>query len=410
MATFREVLENPTVQQVHYQPKRTFLPIIGEHGAWQMDLMFLEDYAHQNKGYNGILTLVNIPSRYGVAVPIKGKNDTLRAFKDFMEEARRNKQDVVRIESDNGGEFLNRPFEAYLKAEGIKHTTSAPGDHRKQGIVERFNQTLRGWIERWLTEKRINNWVDVMPQILDYYNTRKHKTTGVAPAEMTEEDENDLKSAQYDATDRARAQINAIKPGDKVRILLHKKAFGKGRLRWSDNVYTIKQRIPNSYSFQLEETDTPQKYSDIQLVTSDSRDVEPKAPETKALAVKREHALRLGRSGLARGPREAEELIAKTPTSAAPLAQQRAPRARSAPAWHQDYQVGPAARAPRAKKQVTFAAPPAPAAVPTFHPPPTAEATYPDANEEFPEHPEPPEPRRSSRIRKPPAHLAAYRL
>jgi len=394
-------MEDEAVRQVHYQPKRTFLPIIGEHGAFQADLMFLDDYAKQNRGYNGLLTLINIPSRFGYAVPIKGKNDTLRAFKDFMVEAKRNKQDVIRLETDNGSEFVNRPFQAYLKNEGIKHTTSAPGDHRKQGVCERYNQTLRGWIERWLTEKKVNNWVDIMSEILDYYNTRKHKTTGVAPAEMTEDDENDLKSAQYDATQEARDQINSIQPGDKVRILLHKKAFGKGRLRWSDNVYTIKERIPHSYTFRLEETDTPQKYSDIQLVSDDSRDIRPKSQATQALAVKREHALRLGRSGLARGPREAEELIARTPTSNVPLAQQRAPRARSAPAWHQDYEM---ARAPRAPKKVTFASPPAVPTAPTFHS--TAEATYPDANEEIPE--ERPEPRRSSRVRRPPAHLAAY--
>ena len=318
MSTFREVLENTNVQQVHYQPKRTFLPIIGEHGAFQGDLMFLDQYARQNRGYTGILTLVNIPSRYGYAVPFKGKNDTLRAFKVFVEEARKNGQDVVRLETDNGSEFLNRAFQAYLKDEGIAHTTSAPGDHRKQGIIERFNQTLRGWIERWLTDKQVNNWVDTMPEILDYYNTRKHKTTGVAPETMTHSDENDLREAQYEATQQAREQIDSIKPGDKVRVLLHRKAFGKGRLRWSDNVYTIEGRVPHSYTFKLVETPTPYKYSDIQRVHEDSQDIRPKAAETKALADSRAHALRLSRSGLARGVDEAEAVIKSVGLKARP--------------------------------------------------------------------------------------------
>jgi len=379
MASFREVLETPEVQQVHYQPKRTFLPIIGEHGAFQADLMFLDDYTRQNRGYNGILTLVNIPSRFGYAVPFKGKNDTLRAFQAFMAEAKKNKQDVLRLETDNGSEFLNRNFKTYLNTEGIKHTTSAPGDHRKQGIIERFNQTMRGWIERWLTEKKVNNWIDVMPEILEYYNQRKHKTTGVAPAEMTKSDEDDLIGDQYEATEHARAQIDLIHPGDKVRVILHKKAFGKGRLRWSDNVYTIKERVPHSYTFRLEETDVPQKYSDIQLVSEDSRNVGAKAPETKAIAIKNEHAKRLGRSGLARGPREAEELIAKQGTlPPGPLAQQRAPRERRAPSWHGAYEMAPAERAPRPPKVpapvVVHAHAPTlessePAPVPTFQPP-----------------------------------------
>ena len=360
MSTFREVIEDPTVQEVHYQPKRTFLPIIGEHGAFQCDLMFLDQYARQNRGYNAILSIVNIPSRFGYAVPVKGKDDTLRAFKAFVEEARKNGQDIVRLESDNGSEFVNRAFQAYLKKEGIAHTTANPGDHRKQGIIERFNQSLRGWIERWLTEKQVNNWIDVMPEILEYYNTRKHKTTGVAPASMTEDDEEDLIHAQYEATQGAREQINSIKPGDRVRLILHKKAFGKGRLRWSDSVYTIDHRIPGSYSFKLVESEVPQKYSDIQMVGEESRDVRPKAPKTEALAQRRSHALRLGRSGLARGPREAEALIdqvnareAEEPAPQAPppkgasgapavaqATRRPSTRERRAPAYLTDYVVG----------------------------------------------------------------------
>ena len=309
MSTFRKVLEDRLTQEVHYQPKRTFMPIIGEHGAFQADLLFLDQYARQNRGYNGVLSLVNIPSRYGYAVPFKGKNDALHAFKAFMAEARKNKQDVIRLETDGGSEFTNRAFQAYLASEGIKHTTAPPGDHRKQGIIERFNQTLRGWIERWLTEKKVNNWIDIMPEILEYYNTRKHKTTGMAPADMTEDDEEDLIHEQYAATQGAREGINAIKPGDRVRIIVHKKAFGKGRLRWSDNVYTIEGRVPGSYSFNLVETDVPQKYSDIQAVTDDSRDVRPKSKETMEQATQRAHALRFARSGLARGVDEAHQAI-----------------------------------------------------------------------------------------------------
>ena len=128
---------------------------------------------------------------------------------------------------------------------------------------------------------------------------------------MTTKDEDDLRDAQYNASKQARAQINSIKPGDRVRVLLHKKAFGKGRLRWSDIVYTIKERVPNSYTFILEETDTPQKYSDIQIVSVTSRDIRPKAPQTVALAKTRAHALKLSREQLTQRPgvRAAEELI-----------------------------------------------------------------------------------------------------
>ena len=160
----------------------------------------------------------------------------------------------------------------------------------------------------------------------------------------------------YAATDEVRGQIDSIQPGDRVRVLMHKTAFAKGRLRWSDNVYTIESRLPNGYMFKLRETEVPQKYSDIQLVGPESRDIKPKAAATVALAERRGHALRLGRSGLARGPREAEELIDQvaarealpppaaagvTPVAAGTAAARRpSTRERRLPAHLNDYVVG----------------------------------------------------------------------
>ena len=353
--SFRETISDPAVREVHYQAKRDYLPIMAEHGAFQADLCFLDAYKHQNRGYTGFLSIICLPSRFGYAVPIRSKDDTLRAFKNFLEEAHHNNQDVKRLETDGGSEFVNQNFRALLKQHGIEHKVARPGDHRKQGMVERYNQTLRNWIDQYLTEKKVNNWVDTMPQILDYYNNRKHRTLGVAPASMTREDEDSLRTQMYAATDEVRGQIDSIEPGDRVRVLLHKTAFAKGRLRWSDKVYTIDFRLPNSNMFKLRETEVPQKYSDVQLVGAESRDIEPKATMTQRLAERRGHALRLGRSGLARGAREGEELIdqvnareaAEPPTqravaSGAPVAQARRPstRERRLPAHLNDYELG----------------------------------------------------------------------
>ena len=348
--SFRETISDPAVREVHYQARREFLPMMAEHGAFQADLCFLDSFKHQNRGYTGFLSIICMPNRFGYAVPIKSKDDTFRAFKTFLEEAHHNNQVIKRLETDGGSEFVNHNFRALLKQHGIEHKVASPGDHRKQGMVERFNESLRNWIDQYLTEKRVNNWVDTMPEILEYYNSRKHRTLGVAPATMTEKDEDDLRRQMYDATDEVRAQVNSIQPGDKVRILMHKKAFGKGRLRWSDNVYTIESRLPNSYMFKIVGTEVPQKYSDIQLVDAESRDIKPKASMTQRLAQTRAHALRLGRSGLTRGVREGEEMIEEQARVATPKVgstqqevgppERRNPgRARALPAHLRDYDL-----------------------------------------------------------------------
>ena len=338
MSSFREVLENRTVREVHAQPRRKWLPITTEHGVYQMDLMFLDAYTHQNRGFNGILTIVEVPNRYAYALPVKGKDDTYRAFGLFLDEAKKNGHDVVRIESDGGSEFTNRRMKQLFAERNIEQTIVAPGDSRKKGIVERFNGTVRGWIERWLTEKQTNNWVDVMPQILEFYNGRKHRTTGMAPAEMTREDEDRVRSRLNYGAIQTTAAVDRLRPGDRVRILLHRKAFGKGKLRWSDNVHTIEGRVDGTNSFTLEGMDGEYKYSDLQRVGADSADVRAKAPETVALAKKRDHALRLSREQLTRRPgvRAAEALIEEQEAEpeVAPAPERRSTRERKGPtAW-----------------------------------------------------------------------------
>ena len=309
MNKFSALLKDRTVREVHAQPKRSWLPITAEHGAYQADLLFLDAYAHQNRGYNGILVIVEIGNRYAFAIPIKGKDDTYRAFNVFLDEAKKIGHDVVRVESDGGSEFVNKRMKALFAERGIEQTIMV--DSRATGIVERFNGTLRGWIARWLTGKDTNNWIDAMPDILEHYNARPHKTTGMAPDAMSEKDEDRVRDRIDLKASATVARVNSLAPGDRVRVLMYKKAFGKGRMRWSDNVHTIEGRVDGTNSFTLVGHDGAYKYSDLQRVGTDSVDVRPKAPVTVALAKKRDHALKLSREGLTRQPgvRAAEELI-----------------------------------------------------------------------------------------------------
>ena len=217
---------------------------------------------------------------------------------------------MVRVESDGGSEFVNRRMKELCKERGIEQTIMV--DSRATGIVERFNGTLRGWIARWLTGKDTNNWIDAMPDILEHYNARPHKTMGgMAPEDMTEKDENRVRERIDLKASAVVARVNSFAPGDRVRVLMWKKAFGKGRMRWSDNGHTIEGRVDGTNSFTLVGHDGEYKYSDLQRVGPDSVDVRPKAPVTVALAKKRDHALKLSREGLTRQPgiRAAEELI-----------------------------------------------------------------------------------------------------
>ena len=49
---------------------------------------------------------------------------------------------VRKIRSDNGTEFKNQTFEAFLTKKGIDHNFSAPRTPQQNGVVERRNRSL----------------------------------------------------------------------------------------------------------------------------------------------------------------------------------------------------------------------------------------------------------------------------
>ena len=51
-------------------------------------------------------------------------------------------QKLKAIRTDNGGEFTSTEFEAYLRAEGVKHELTIPKNPEQNGVAERMNRTL----------------------------------------------------------------------------------------------------------------------------------------------------------------------------------------------------------------------------------------------------------------------------
>ncbi len=121
--------------------------------------------------------------------------------------------------------------------------------------------------------------------------------------------------------------MNGVWPGDRVRLLLTRKPFGKGKLKWSDKVHTVIERVEGGNRFIVSDSEVPYKYSDLQLVGANSQDVKPKAAATIAAEEKRAHALALGRTGLARGVRASKALIDEVAAMPAerPARERRAP-------------------------------------------------------------------------------------
>ena len=57
--------------------------------------------------------------------------------------------------TDNGGEFISREFEEYLKNEGIKHELTVSKCPQQNGMAERLNVTLMEMVRSMLADFKL---------------------------------------------------------------------------------------------------------------------------------------------------------------------------------------------------------------------------------------------------------------
>lgn len=120
-------------------------------GYIQADITFYsrDGVPARNEGYESILTVIDVLTRYAFARPLRSKSadEVARALKDVFEEYEETFETPVReMQTDYGKEFVNSSVKGLLDDVGVKLIHSSSG---KAPVVERFNRTLRDMITRW---------------------------------------------------------------------------------------------------------------------------------------------------------------------------------------------------------------------------------------------------------------------
>ena len=197
-----------------------------------------------NDGYRYLLTVIDIFSRYAWAKPIKTKTgaEVTLAFIQVMEE---NARKPKKLQTDNGREFENVPFQRMLTDHNIRFFTISSA--YKAAVVERFNRTLKGKMWKFFTHTGSYRWLDVLPRILKSYNASKHRSIGMPPSQVHYQNEMQLwERQQRKGPQRVTQKDNhpVLHVGDTVRISHVKQVFDKGNLPgWTDQTYTISRVI-----------------------------------------------------------------------------------------------------------------------------------------------------------------------
>ena len=123
-----------------YRFKRHRVIVGGIDKACEADLFIMDSLSKENNGYQYILTVIDVLSKYAWVEPLKTRSgeNLVKAFEKILKKGRK----PEKLHSDKGTEFTNKLFQSFLKHKKITFFTTY--NKIKASIVERFNRTLKG--------------------------------------------------------------------------------------------------------------------------------------------------------------------------------------------------------------------------------------------------------------------------
>ena len=174
-------VENYTVHfpsRIRFPTRRIFAKHINY--LFETDLSDLSKYKSSNNNYVFLLGVIDVLSKRAWVVPLHSKSapEIIRAFKIIF--AHHNTPTYLR--SDRGKEFLNKPFQDFLKQNNVKHYV-AHGVH-KASVIERFWRTFKGKLMKYLHYNNTHRYIDVLDQLVESYNNTYHRSIKMSPSQV----------------------------------------------------------------------------------------------------------------------------------------------------------------------------------------------------------------------------------
>jgi len=237
-----------------------------------MDLVNMEKF--QVRGYKYLFNAVDMSSRfiYSVAMKNKEKEEVLKSFKKIY-----NKSKTHAVRSDNGSEFINKPFKDYLEKNGIKQILGEAGKPASNGMIERANATIKELIQKALEINPKFDWVKNLDKLIENINNSNHRITGHTPNEIQKAYKNDdnvvLESARDKELKIKKKNISkeVFEKGDLVR---RHQPSDKTRQVWSNEIYEIERvykpkKSYTVYEYKLEGLPDRFKEEELQKIVGD---------------------------------------------------------------------------------------------------------------------------------------------
>lgn len=242
-------------------PRRPFVSF-SLHSFWQADLLEVGNLSRQNSNVKFILIVVEQLGGFVWLRPLKSKSgsDVSEAMESIFDSSGLHPRFLL---TDRGREFYCKEMFSML---GRHHVIliSTQNYDIKASLAERMARTLRGRIFRYLDANRTLRYIDELQSFAVSINATVNRSTGLAPKDVTSENEGRVFSSRYGEGNRmiGRKKAKSIKPypfkfssGDVVRVALPFELFGKGSdVQFSNALHRVedsRSTLPHTYRISV---------------------------------------------------------------------------------------------------------------------------------------------------------------
>ena len=196
-----------------------------------MDLMDMGSDMLDND-FRFALIGIDVHSRFGFAIPTK--KDGTSMLKSVQELLDNSFLIPTNVWTDRGTEFYNSKVSKLFKDNGIHHYSTS--GESKSAPVERLIRTIKIKLKEEMIVEGHQRWTELLPEVMEEYNTTKHSSTGKKPIEVYT-----LEKDHTEKVKDVKEQTQKFKKGDKVRISMVKGIFQKESHfgNWSYEVFTV---------------------------------------------------------------------------------------------------------------------------------------------------------------------------
>lgn len=256
-----DFLEAQHPYSLHKKIKRKFprnkVVAIGLDSHWQADLCDMQELEYSNRGYNFILTVVDVLSKYGFAEPVKTKtSDAVSLALSAIIQRSGRKPWFLMV--DKGTEFLGN-FKRFTSKNDINlHVSTNP--EIKAPNVERFNRMLKTRLWKYFSAYRTKKYINVLPKIIRAINERYCNPIKMRPSQVTFKNEKEVWKRLYGSIKPKPARFT-FEVGDRVRLAVLRGVFRKGYLpKFTQHIFVVTHclaRVPPVYRVKQEKTNRP---------------------------------------------------------------------------------------------------------------------------------------------------------